>query len=250
MIRFEAVSKRYGRLGGRREPALREVDLRVRPGERVALVGPNGAGKSTVVGLAMGFLRPSAGRVRLGGLPPRRFVRTRGVGCLPESFDPPGRLRAEQYLRRRAVLDGVAGGSVRSRSREALERAGLSGAAEKRVRSLSRGNRQRLGVAQLLLRPRRALLLDEPWSGLDPGGKRMLRDVLSAVRRARPGTSVLMSSHDLGQVAAAADRAVLLVDGRAAEEVTLDDGGGDGARLEERIVARGCGRPSRAEKRT
>lgn len=238
MIRFQAVSKRYGRLPGRGETALRQLDLRVRRGECVALVGPNGAGKSTVVGLALGFLRPSAGRVRVGGLEPRRYVRRHGAGYLPERFSPRGRLRARQVLDRLARLDGLDGPDARERAREALARVGLADAARTRVRALSRGNRQRLGVAQLLLRPRDLIVLDEPWGGLDPGGKGRLREALAALRGQRPGAAVLVASHDLGQVARVADRAVVLARGREADRLPTGDGA-DAALLEERILE--CG---------
>lgn len=235
MIRFQGVSKRYGRLPGRRRAALRGLDLRVRPGECVGLVGPNGAGKSTVMGLALGFLRPSVGRVRVGGLPPRRYARTTGVSHLPEALSPPARLRAGDLLRRLALLDGLGRREAREAAREALERAGLGDAADRRVGELSRGRKQRLGVAQLLLRPRDVVLLDEPWSGLDPEGRRRLRRLTAELRRSRPAAAVLVASHDLDQVARVADRAVVLVGGRARERLPLE-GPADGALLEARIL--------------
>lgn len=237
MITFDGVTKRYGRLPGRRELALRGLELRVRRGECVALVGPNGAGKSTAIGLALGFLRPDGGRVRVGGEEPARFLRSRGAAYLPERFSPPSHLRAEAVLRRLALLGGVARRETRGRARAALARVGLKDAREKRVRALSRGHRQRLGVAQLLLAPRRIVLLDEPWGGMDPEGKSRLRKIFADLRTERRGTAMLLASHDLGQVARVADRAVVLAGGRAAEEVPLRREGAEGL-LEERVLAR------------
>lgn len=248
MIRFQEVSKRYGRLPGRGGAALRGLDLRVRPGECVALVGPNGAGKSTVVGLALGFLRPSEGRIRVGGLPPRRYVRTRGAGYLPERYSPPARLRVRAALHRLALLDGLGRPKARGRVREALARTGLEDSAGRRVQELSRGDRQRLGVAQLLLCPRGVLLLDEPWGGLDPAGKRRLREALVGLRREHPRTAVLVASHDLGQVARVADRALVLAGGRAVDRLTLG-GDGDGRLLERRVLESVGPLPTRSGRR-
>lgn len=245
MISFQEVEKRYGLFPGRRQSALRGMSLRVRRGECVALVGPNGAGKSTVIGLALGFLRPTAGRVRVGGTAPERYVRSRGAGYLPERYSPPPALRAREVLRRLALLEGLEGEEAVRRSRRALARVGLGDGAG-RVRSLSRGNRQRLGIAQLLLSRRELLLLDEPWGGLDPAGRTRLRALLAELRAEAPGAALLVASHDLGQVARVADRALVLAGGRAAEEVRLSgDGGRD--RLERRVLERSGGsEPGRA----
>lgn len=235
MIRFQAVSKRYGRLPGRGDPALRGLDLRIRRGECVALVGRNGAGKSTVVGLTLGFLRPSEGRIRVGSLEPRQYVRRHGAGYLPEHFSPRGRLRAHDVLRRLARLDGLGVSESRERARRALDRVGLAGEARTRVRALSRGNRQRLGVAQLLLRPREVVVMDEPWGGLDPGGKSRLREALAGLRRDRPRAAVMVASHDLAQVARVADRVVVLARGREADRLRAGEAA-DAALLEERVL--------------
>lgn len=252
MIRYQAVSKRYGRWPGRGNVALRGLDLRVRPGELVALVGRNGAGKSTVLGLTLGFLRASEGRVRIGGLVPRDYVRRHGAGYLPEGFAPPGQLRADRVLHRLALMDGMDRSEARRRVREALARAGLEGSGRSRVKTLSRGNRQRLGVAQLLLRPRDVLLLDEPWGGLDPGGRSRLREILGELRRERPGAAVVVASHDLDQVARVADRAVVLDEGRAVDRVRLR-GADDAGDLERRVlecgVVAGRGRAERDGRR-
>lgn len=243
MIRFQRVSKRYGCGRGSAAAALRSFDFRAEVGECVGLVGANGAGKSTVLGLLLGFLRPGAGTVRVSGLPPERFVRTRGAGYLPEGYRPPERLRAGVLLRRLGALDGLGGREARRRTCEVLDRVGLGGSARARVGTLSRGNRQRLGVAQLLLRPRRLVLLDEPWSGLDAEGRSRLRSVLDELRRERPETTVLLASHDLGQVARVADRAVLLDRGRSVGErrIGADD---DGAALERWVLgSAGAGAP-------
>lgn len=238
MIRFQGVSKSYGRRPGRGDAALRGLDLRVRRGECLALVGPNGAGKSTAIGLTLGFLHPTEGRVRVGGKEPAGWVRSRGAGYLPERYDPPPRLRAREVLRRLALLDGTARREAGSAADAALVRVGLEGSGRERVSSLSRGNRQRLGVAQLLLRPRRLLVLDEPWSGLDAEGRRRLRRLLAELRRAGPDPALLLASHELDQVARVADRAVLLSRGRSAGERGIR-AGEDGASLERWILEAG-----------
>lgn len=216
-IVLEGVTKHYGSVTGT-VPALLGLDLKVERGECLALVGPNGAGKSTVLGLIAGYLRPGSGAVRIEGLPPADWVRRRGIGYLPEEVALHGRLRLGRALERLALLDGLRGRTRARAVEEALAAVGLEKQAGRRVRALSRGNRQRAGIAQLLLRPRSILLLDEPASGLDPVWRFRLRELV-ALLRAEEGAdgeprTVVLSSHDLGEVERLADRVAVLRRGR------------------------------------
>lgn len=220
MIQLHRVTKRYRSLRTLR-PALDRMTFRVRRGEFVAVAGPNGAGKSTLLAILLGFLRQDDGVVTVGGLVPRDWVRRNGVGYLPEVPTIPRRWRTRDALRRLGLLDGLRGSDLARRTDEALARVGLGASSTARVGTLSRGSLQRLAIAQLLLRPRALLLLDEPFGGLDPFWRVGLGDLLGQMRREQPGVTILMASHDLSEIRRLADRLIVVVGGRVQSEVDL-----------------------------
>jgi ABC-type multidrug transport system ATPase subunit len=206
MIRLDAVTKRYRRRGG--DAALEDVTLHVPAGAVWAVVGPNGAGKSTLLSLTLGFLRPTSGTVSVGELAPRDYLRDEGAGYLPERFSLPPEWRAGSALRTLARLDGQEDAAVDS----VVALLGLGAHLDKRAGELSRGLLQRVGLAQALLARRRLIVLDEPTEGLDPLWRIRLRDIVADLRA--EGRTVIIASHDLGEVERIADRAVLLDGGR------------------------------------
>lgn len=210
------------------------VDLDVPAGAVMGVLGPNGSGKTTLIRLLLALSRPTAGTVELLGAPvPAAAGRVLPqVGALVEGpgFHPfmSGRdnLRrcaaAEPLLASRAISDAV---------ERALHRVGLAGAAERRYRAYSLGMKQRLGLAAVLLVPRRLVVLDEPTNGLDPAGTRDVRRIIAELRS--EGATVLVSSHLLAEVestcthVAVLDRGSLIVAGSLAalldgEKPTLD----------------------------
>ncbi|HEX7024314.1 MAG TPA: ABC transporter ATP-binding protein [Gemmatimonadales bacterium] len=205
MIRYEGVTKHFGRL-----VALTRLDLEIVPGETIALVGPNGSGKSTTLKLALGLVRPTRGRVSVGGVDVTahgREARSR-LGYLPQGLSFPQGFTAGELLRYFARLRGADPRSVRG----LLNRVGLLDAEGRRATTFSGGMKQRLGLAVALLGAPRALILDEPTAALDPNGALAVRDLLREIRA--EGTTILLSSHDLGEVAALADRVAVFVAGR------------------------------------
>jgi len=193
--------------------ALDQVDFRVGPGVVQGLLGPNGAGKTTLLSALFGLVLPDEGSVRL-------FGRTRaeagpgwldGVGGFVETP------RFYPYLsgrRNLAVLAGLDGGDAADLVDAALDRVGLADAARRKVRGYSLGMRQRLGLAAAMIRRPRLLILDEPANGMDPAG---IRDLRTALRHlARDGVSVVLSSHDMGQVEEICDCVTVLCRGRVA----------------------------------
>jgi len=191
--------------------ALVAVDLSVETGEVRGLVGPNGAGKTTLLRLALGLVRPDAGRIELFGQALREGAAPglRGVAGFVEEprFYP--YLSARRTLELLAELDGR---HTAYRVDELLELVGLAGRAEQRVGAYSTGMRQRLGLAAALLAEPFLLLLDEPTIGLDPVGK---REVGALVRRLAAGDmAVILSSHDMDEVAQACDTVTILESGR------------------------------------
>lgn len=212
MIALEAVSKVFRSLSGRRSvSALSDFTLAVPRGEVVGLAGPNGAGKSTLISLVLGYLHPSRGQIRVGGLPPRGYAETRGVGYLTELVVVPPRWSVVATLHRFATL-GRLGESAARRITEAIELTGLGEHRRKQVRQLSKGTLQRLGLAQALLAERELVILDEPTHGLDPLWTQRFRDIVVALRR--PERAVLIASHNLDELERVADRVAIIHQGR------------------------------------
>ena len=191
--------------------AVRGVSFEVEPGEIFGLLGANGAGKSTTIKCAMGLIRPSEGEVRLRGRASQEPEARRGVGYLPESPVFYDELTPVETLELFGALCGIPGKRRRAEALKHLARVGMSGAIDRPLRSLSKGMHQRVGVAQALLGEPELLILDEPLSGLDPVGRRELRDVLLE-ERAR-GASILLSSHILPDVEALCDRFAMIHQG-------------------------------------
>jgi ABC-2 type transport system ATP-binding protein len=213
-IEVRGLVKRYGDL-----VAVDQVDLTVEPGDVFGYLGPNGAGKTTSLRMMLGLIRPSAGTVRLFGRDPQLSVTAlEGVAGFVEapSFYP--YLNGRENLRLLAALDG---GEAASRIEESLATVGLADRAKDRVGGYSHGMRQRLGIAGALLRKPRLLMLDEPATGLDPGGMRDMRDLIRQLSES--GMTVLLSSHLLTEVEEVCNRVAIVRSGRVAYQGRLDD---------------------------
>jgi ABC-2 type transport system ATP-binding protein len=198
------LAKRYGSVD-----ALKGVDLEVGEGELVGLLGPNGAGKSTLVKIAVGLVRPSAGRAEVGGARAGSRAARAQLGYLAELFRFPGWYTADEVLELHQRLAGSHGGEAERR--RLLELVALSDASTRRVDGMSKGMQQRLGVAQALVGEPRVLMLDEPTSALDPVGRRTVRLLLEELRGR--GVSVLLNSHLLSEIELVCDRVVILLGG-------------------------------------
>lgn len=221
-VELAGVQKRWRRGLRADVVALAGLSLRIAPGERVLLAGPNGAGKSTLLAAVAGLVRPDAGVVRVGGLAPAEYARSRGIGWLADGAPFPPGLPVREALVRLGLLDGLSGRVLRRRVEAALDRTGLAERRAERAGSLSRGLRQRLGVAALLIRPRALLLLDEPLAGLDPAWRAELRAILDELCRTDPSRVVVVASHELGEATRLADRLFVLAAGRIADDLPAD----------------------------
>lgn len=182
------------------------VTLTTQPGRVHALLGPNGAGKSTLMSVMLGLIEPDAGAVTLMGQPfDRTLLRNVGASINDPAFY--GHLSARNNLRVHTTLLGLPD----SEADRALELVGLAGAGKKRASAFSTGMKGRLALAQALLGEPPVLVLDEPQNGLDPEGIAHLRTYLRDY--ARSGRTVLVSSHQLGEVLHLADDATIIADG-------------------------------------
>jgi ABC-2 type transport system ATP-binding protein len=208
---------------------LAGLDLDVARGEVLGLLGPNGAGKTTTLKLLLGLLKPTAGRAWLLGEPVERTSSRRGLGFLPEQPYFYDYLNGLEYLELAARLSGLDARAARDQARTWLGRVGLGERPTLGLRKYSKGMLQRLGLAAALVHGPELLILDEPMSGLDPFGRREVRELIHEQRER--GVTVLFSSHILPDVEMLCDRVAMIFQGRLTRVAPLVDvmEGGRGA---------------------
>lgn len=210
--------------------ALRGVDLYVRRGEIFGLLGPNGAGKSTLVKILMTVIRASAVEGSfLGG--PVGFKGTLArVGYLPEHHRFPDYLTGGQVLDFFGAMAGVGKRERAKRAGPLLELVGMSDWTRKKVKSYSKGMRQRIGIAQALMNDPDLVVLDEPTDGVDPVGRRDIRNVLQELKA--QGKTVFLNSHLLSELEMVCDRVAIMVQGKVASQGTIEELTREGRRYE------------------
>lgn len=204
-----------------RVQALRGIAMRVHRGEIFGLLGPNGAGKSTLVKILMSVIHPT----RCAGTMLGRRVGDKSVlaevGYLPEHHRFPEYLTGAQVIDYFGALAGTPRRERRARAGRLLELVGMSDWADKRVRQYSKGMRQRVGIAQALINEPQLVLLDEPTDGVDPVGRRDIRNIL--LRLKEEGKTVLVNSHLLSELEMVSDRVAILVQGLVRSQGTIDE---------------------------
>ena len=212
VLELDSVAKCYrSHLSLKRYWILRDLTLAVREGEIFGFIGTNGAGKTTSIKLALGLLFPDGGRVRLFGHDATRPIARQRVGFLPENPYFYDHLTGFEFLDFHARLNGLRGAGRRRRVDEMLERVGLANRADRPLRFFSKGMLQRIGLAQALINDPDLVILDEPMSGLDPIGRRDVRDLILDLK-AR-GRTVFFSTHILSDTELLCDRVGMLVKG-------------------------------------
>jgi ABC-2 type transport system ATP-binding protein len=199
-------------LGTPRKVGLEDVSLSVYPGETFGLLGPNGAGKTTLQKIVLGLIRPTSGSVAvLGATPDQTAVRAR-VGYLPENPYFYTYLTGREFLYFCGGLFQIPKATLKPRVDELLERLSMTAAADTQLRKYSKGMLQRIGVAQALVNDPELIFLDEPMSGLDPLGRKQLRDLILELKRA--GKTIFFNTHILSDVELICDRIGILAGGR------------------------------------
>jgi len=191
--------------------ALRGVSVRVERGIIFGLLGQNGAGKTTFTKILLSLVQPTSGQAQvLGGSPTDARIRSR-IGYLPEQMRLPELMKAPSLLRLMGQYYGMDRRALEQRIPEVLEQVGLAGN-KKMIQAYSKGMRQRLGLAQALLGDPELLFLDEPTEGLDPLGRKQIRDLL--LRKRAQGKTILLNSHILSEVEMICDKVVIVNEGQ------------------------------------
>ena len=230
-VGIDGVSRAFGSV-----KAVDGLSLALAPGEIVGFLGTNGAGKTTTIKMITGLLRPDAGEVSVfGGDPSDPAVRAR-IGYMPEVATYYPYLNARELLAFYGGICGLDAKSVRERTDSLLESVGLADAAKRPLRTYSKGMLQRAGIAQALLNDPDLLVLDEPFTGLDPLARIHFRELLRSLRE--KGKAVFFSSHELGETELLCDRVAIMKKGRCVYQGAVKDLAGDGASNLERLFLR------------
>jgi ABC-2 type transport system ATP-binding protein len=216
-IDLDHVAKTYRR----KVHALRGIRLEVHPGEIFGLLGPNGAGKSTLVKIMMTVVRPTRAEGTVLGRPMGHKPTLAKVGYLPEHHRFPPYLTGAQALEYYGALAKVDRRTRKRRTAELLELVGLKDKAKTKVGTYSKGMQQRIGLAQALMHEPELVVLDEPTDGLDPMGRRQVRQSLAQLRD--EGKTVFINSHLLGEVELVCDRVAILNAGKVVRQGTIDE---------------------------
>lgn len=201
--------------------ALRGISMRVERGAVFGLLGPNGAGKSTLVKILMTVIRPTHCRGTMLGQPVGHKPTLARIGYLPEHHRFPEYLTAWQVLDFYGALANVPRNDRRKRAGELLETVGLKDWKDKKVKSFSKGMRQRLGIANALVNDPDLVLLDEPTDGVDPVGRRDIRNILLQLKQ--QGKTIFLNSHLLSELEMVCDRVAILVRGEVSSQGTIDE---------------------------
>jgi ABC-2 type transport system ATP-binding protein len=206
---------------GRGIVAVKDLSLRIEPGEVYGLLGPNGSGKSTTLKIILGLVSPTRGRTEIFGRDSRLVESREAVGFLPENPYFYKYLTGEETLRFFGRLCGLRGGRLKERINQLLDLVDLTKARKRRLATYSKGMLQRIGLAQALIHDPRLVVLDEPTAGVDPAGSRDIRDLILDLKRR--GITVLLSSHLLAQAQEICDRVGILADGVLVREGHLQE---------------------------
>lgn len=216
-LEAEGLGKVYrSRFRGREIAAVSNLTLRVPSGVKFGLLGPNGAGKTTFVKMLLSAVNPTAGSALLFGRDARDPEARRPVGYLPENHRFPTYLTGNGMLDFYAALSGLQDRERQRRVLELLHLVGLEDWGDVRIKKYSKGMLQRLGLAQALMHSPRLLILDEPTDGVDPVGRRQIRDILN--RLTGTGVTIFINSHLLGEVESFCDYVAILHKGTLALE--------------------------------
>lgn len=222
LIKVEALGKVFRQgFTRKRVEAVKSVSFEVHRGDIFGFLGPNGAGKTTTIKMLTGLIFPTSGKASVFGdaIPSPRAMQR--VGFLPENPYVYPYLTPTEFVELCARLSGLKGASLKSRTKSVLELVGIAYAADRPVRRLSKGMLQRTGLAAALVADPELLILDEPMSGLDPVGRKEVRDIILSERDS--GRTIFFSSHILSDVETLCDHVTILRRGNVVVSGSLSD---------------------------
>lgn len=228
VLELDDVSRSFGGV-----EAVRGLSLTLGEGQVLGFLGTNGAGKTTTIKMLLGLLRPTGGTVKVFGEDPAVAATRRRIGYMPETAYYYPYLNARELLEFYGGLCGMDRRAVRARADVLLEQVDLAEAAERPLKTCSKGMLQRAGIAQALLADPDLLVLDEPFTGLDPLARIRFRQLLQRLREA--GKSIFFSSHELGETELLCDRVAIMKKGRCFYDGPVSRLAGDGRENLERI---------------
>jgi ABC-2 type transport system ATP-binding protein len=213
-LAVEGVTKRYGAF-----TAVEDLSFSLGAGKILGFLGPNGAGKTTTVRMILGLIAPTAGRVRVLGQDDPARVRDR-IGFLPEERGLYRRMSPVKAIAFLASLKGLSTAEGRRRGRELLAEYGLAEFADRPIKSLSKGMAQKVQILSTLAHRPELVILDEPFSGLDPANQQALEDLIRGI--ARRGATVIFSTHVMQHAERLCDQVLLMAKGRKVFDGTVD----------------------------
>jgi ABC-2 type transport system ATP-binding protein len=200
--------------------AVQNLNLSVAAGEIFGFIGPNGAGKSTTIKILCDLIRPTMGRAAIMGIDVQKPEARRQIGYLPENPAYYAYLSAWELLRFYGVIHGVSDDVLSERADKLLEMLDLTDAAHRPLRTYSKGMVQRAGIAAALIHDPVVLIFDEPMSGLDPIGRKLVGDLM--VRLRHQGKTIFFSTHILADVETICDRVGVIVEGNLVYEGSME----------------------------
>jgi ABC-2 type transport system ATP-binding protein len=203
----------------KKKEVLSGISLEVNENEVFGFLGPNGAGKTTTIKIITGLIRPDSGSATIFGMEPESLGAKKKIGFLPESPYFYEHLTGFEFLKIHALLSGL--NEYKEACTKLLERVGLGASMGVQLRSYSRGMLQRIGIAQALIGSPTLLILDEPLTGLDPIGRKEIKDLV--LEEKKKGTTIFFSSHILPDAEAVCDRVGIIIEGKIKEVGKLTD---------------------------
>jgi ABC-2 type transport system ATP-binding protein len=207
MISLNSVTKIFGTF-----TAVENISYTIEAGDHFALLGPNGAGKTTLVRMLLDFIKPTAGRITISGVPVSDPESRKHIGYLAEQHVIPPYLSGLGYLMRHASLIGLSGKNAAVEVDRVLEMVAMKGGEKKKSVTYSKGMKQRIGLAAAILGSPKLLILDEPTAGLDPIGIRQVRKILENLYD--KGITVILNSHLLSEVEKTCKTAAIMNKGK------------------------------------
>ncbi|MBN2723186.1 MAG: ABC transporter ATP-binding protein [Deltaproteobacteria bacterium] len=220
---IENIEKSFqtGFLNLKKVKAVKGISLTIKRGEIFGLLGPNGAGKTTTLKMVTGLIFPDKGKISIFGKSSSKATARSEVGFLPENPWFYDYLTAREFLSMAGGIFSIPSDTVKKRSEELLEKLGIAHAADIPMRKYSKGMLQRAGLAQALINNPELIILDEPLSGLDPIGRRELREIILDLRK--EGKTVVFSSHILADVEDICDSVAIIAKGKLRETGKLSE---------------------------